>query len=481
MQKKLYIPIMIILIGLFRFAGAQTDTSFWFGVPNFDPTYADEPIRLVLCPTVGGTKVVIDVPANPSFVPITINLVANECEVVDLSTFKGILEADPANSILDRGIRILADNNISAYFELANLNEESSDYFTCKGRVALGTEYIIPGQNLWQVDQSVGSDVHHGFVIVATENSTTVQITPKVNLVGHPAGLPFTVTLNAGQVWSGVSTSAGANGSPVGTMITSNREIAVTNYTDAGSNPALGTCQDLMGDQLLPTTSIDLEYILVKGSLGTPNSRYECQAGSKGGSGKGQSNISPYPDKVFITALFNSTVVTIDGNTNIVVNKGQTQVVNLNDPSMHILASAPIYVYQATGNGCESAASVVPPLRCSGMTNSLIYRNTEEDMYLMLIVPQGGENGFRINGNSALVQSNAFSPVPGTNGKWMAARVLLGNKGANGVQPGKTSVIENIDGEKFRMGLIHGCALNTASFAYFADYYKVVNDPIYHY
>ena len=40
-----------------------------------------------------------------------------------------------------------------------------------------------------------------GFNIVATKDSTAVTITPSHSLIGHSAGVPFTIYLNKGQTY----------------------------------------------------------------------------------------------------------------------------------------------------------------------------------------------------------------------------------------------------------------------------------------
>ncbi|HWM24194.1 MAG TPA: hypothetical protein VNP98_05175 [Chthoniobacterales bacterium] len=68
------------------------------------------------------------------------------------------------------------------------------------------------------------------FVVVATQNGTTVTITPSQNLAsGQPAGVPFNVTLNRGQGWFAFGTTSGAAGDLTASTVQSTLPVSVTN------------------------------------------------------------------------------------------------------------------------------------------------------------------------------------------------------------------------------------------------------------
>src|SRR5690606_25904602 len=104
----------------------------------------------------------------------------------------------------------------------------------------------------------------------ATENATTVWITPRTAVVGHPANITYSITLNAGQTYTveNISQATSTPGNNLGgTIIVSNKPIAVTVSDDSVWNAAGGGCRDLMGDQLVPVDVIGTEYIVNKGNM----------------------------------------------------------------------------------------------------------------------------------------------------------------------------------------------------------------------
>src|SRR5205807_1294310 len=103
---------------------------------------------------------------------------------------------------------------------------------------------------------------YNAFDIVATQNGTVVTITPAQNVVGHAAGVPYTVSLNKGQTYSATATSTLAANHLVGSRVTSNLPIAITEKDDLLGFTSLGVYgADLIGDQIVPTNICGTEYI----------------------------------------------------------------------------------------------------------------------------------------------------------------------------------------------------------------------------
>jgi hypothetical protein len=81
--SRLLMPLfkryMLALIGivLFNSIQAQSDREFWFAAPEVTSQHSDNPIFLRFTTYSKDAIITIDQPANPSFAPITINLVAN--------------------------------------------------------------------------------------------------------------------------------------------------------------------------------------------------------------------------------------------------------------------------------------------------------------------------------------------------------------------------------------------------------------------
>jgi hypothetical protein len=172
-------------------------------------------------------------------------------------------------SILNRGFFITSTTPITAYYEVIGQVPNNPKIFSLKGKNALGNVFYTPFQNLAENGTGITPTPFAAFDIVATENNTEVTITPTQALVGRPANVPFTITLNRGQTYSGQSTSQTANLRPTGTKIVSNKPIAVTIKDDlVNGGPLYGNfCRDLLGDQLVPVNKLGTRYVVHKGFL----------------------------------------------------------------------------------------------------------------------------------------------------------------------------------------------------------------------
>ncbi len=165
---------------------AQTSTEFWFAPPEVtsghstggDPTY----VRLA-----AGSEpaiVTIEMPANPTAFnggsPITISIPANSAHTENLTAWLSILETQPANQVLNTGLKISATADITAIYEVST--PQNPDIWALKGANGLGTEFYTPFQNVWK-NGSYTPTPYTSFDIVATEDNTTVLIYPTSKLL----------------------------------------------------------------------------------------------------------------------------------------------------------------------------------------------------------------------------------------------------------------------------------------------------------
>ena len=98
---------------------------------------------------------------------------------------------------LNKGILVTAVDEVAVY----GLNQltASTDGYTALPVDAIGRNYVVLGY---------GNTVHLGgeggtnLTIVGTADNTTINITPAVAVGAHPASVPFTITLNAGQAYT---------------------------------------------------------------------------------------------------------------------------------------------------------------------------------------------------------------------------------------------------------------------------------------
>jgi len=450
MRIKIFrlIPVSLSLIISFMLqcgATAQTDTRFWFVAPEVSRNGAqrfDEPIYFRISNYSQPAIVTLSMPANPTFVPVVQTIAANGSATIDVSAWLETLENKPANTILNKGILINSTQPVTVYYEVAstycNCNPE---IFALKGRNALGTSFLIPGQTHFNNSGGYTPVPYNTIDLVASQNNTTVTITPSNAIVGHAAGVPFQLTLDEGETWSGVAVDQQASNHLHGTEIGADKPIAVT-VTDDLLHGITG-CADLTGDQIIPETLAGDEYIAVQGFL------------TNGG------------ERLFILGLTNNTSLSFDGGlTTATINRKDVYNYQIVNPSTHLITTEPVLVFQTTGFGCELGSAMIPAIGCTGSTSVTFTRTTAQQLGLIIFTRQGDESGFTLNGNNSLIAASAFSAVPGTGGQWVAARITLS---LAQVPMGTTCLVNNSLG-LFHMGVIIGDYGGGCSYGFFSGF-----------
>ncbi len=458
----------------------QVDTLFWFAAPELTkgdfltrvppaPQTMDRPIHLRITAASQPATVTVTQPAGSGagyMPPQTINVAAGGTTTLDLTPWIDFLENKPPNQVLNYGLKISSTAPISAYYEIVSAQCLCAPtIFVLKGQNALGTDFWIPSQN-WMENgypaantppsHIVTPAAFSSFDIVATENNTTVTITPSSDIVGHPAGTTFTIVLNVGQTYSATATSYLAAAHLQGSRVTSDKPIAITYKDDLLRDNSqtifpIG-CGDPGGDQIVPTPMLGTEYIAIKGVLDAPG------------------------DQLFITATQNGTVIRQDGVVVTTLNAGQTLQIampGLAGTPTFIQSSQPVTVLQLTGYGCEMDVAIVPKNNCeSGSTDISFVRAVAQPLYLHLTVAAGSQGDFLVNGNAGVINAANFVPVPGTGSQWYAARVLLS---PTQFPVGTVIRVQNTSG-KFHMGVLNGQNQTGAGgmrFGYFSNFGQI--------
>ncbi len=366
---------------------------------------------------------------------------------VDLTPWIDILETKPPNTVLNYGLRLRSTAPVSLYYEVVSLQCQCSpEIYVPKGQNALGTAFHVPMQDIMTNDPVYDPLPFSSFDIVATTNTTTVTIVPTQALVGHSAGIPFNIVLNAGQCYSARALGASPGEHPGGSLITSDQPIAVTMKDDLMVG-VYGTCRDPGGDQLVPDALAGMEYIAVKGFLDTPG------------------------DRIMVLGLQNGTSISINGAPTAIVNAGQTwgNYFPAGTESMYINASAPVHVLQLTGFGCEVGMDVLPPILCTGSNSVSFTRSSAESLFITVLTRDGSQDDFLYNGAPVVINAADFAPVPGTGGDWVAARLELSLAQA---PLNVTSSVTNTNG-LFHLGYINGGVISGCRFGFFSNYGSV--------
>ncbi len=428
---KNVIPLLCILLlccAFPRILFSQADTEFWFAAPDVDRDHGDTPIRLGLAATSEVAEVIISIPANPNFEPIIDTLSPNETKIIGLTSFLNELENQPPNTVLNKGLYITATTPIIAYYHAATPHNQ--DIYTLKGRQALGEEFYLPSQFTFR-------NVHgNSFCdIVATQDQTSISITPSKRIAGRSNRESFTVTLNRGETFT-VRASGRTPGSQLaGTYIQSDKPIAVTKSDDSIVNEA-GTGWDLCGDQIVPIQNLGTEYVAVR-----MNARTES---------------------LYITATENNTEIIPDGNParSRTLDAGQSMEYRIRNATASIRSDHPVYVWHLSGGGNEPAGALIPPIGCSGMTRANFIRPTTFNFSLLLLTEKGNEDAFKLNGTD--ISPGLFRTATGA-GDWVAARI-----NNNQVSLESFNTLTNAKG-LFQFGIIMDAGPG-AAYGYFSNY-----------
>lgn len=454
-MKKIILALFIIIMAT-GVSEAQIDTEFWFGAP--DATMGtpneianpngrrDKPIRLVISTLDQPSTVRILQPANLSFTPIQITIPANQTQQIDLTLFLDIIETRPANEVLNSGILVRASTPITAYYEIESVN--NTDIFTLKGRNANGKQFYTPFQSSYENATNLTGALYipqprSGFIVVATTDSTTVNITPSIDMLGHPGGETYSIFLMRGQTYYGESTGPLANEHAFGTYIESDKDIAVTVKDDMIDRDISNTSgADIAGDQMIALEQTGNEHIIIRGTV-------EFNG-----------------DRAYILATEDNTTITIGEEAPVIIDQGEQVTYEFTDESAYILSDKNVFVWHISGNGSQLAGAAVPPLNCTGSNQVGFFRIAGNFFALNITIRSGSEDSFILNGDPTLVPASAFSPVPGSNDEYVFARIDLTSE----IPEDTPLLLTNFSDELFHLGVTSATGSNGCNYGYFTNF-----------
>ena len=329
----------------------------------------------------------------------------------DIPWDEAYMELEEHGQILNKGLRITADDTISVY--CANIAEVSFDASYILPTPALGNDYIIQ-----TYDQSSTSNAFYGnfytsaFLIVATEDGeTTVDITPTVNtLDGHTANNEYSITLRKGETYQ-VRSHNNYSGSRdlSGTRVTARdcKKIAVFNGNNLTMVPSGGNDSDCIFEQAMPLAAWGRKFV-VTASLGR------------------QLN-----DIVKITSAYDNNEIFRNGEVLASLNAGESTTFELrqSNKSCFIEASqsCAVYLYNHSkdddswydeGTGAPSMVWIAPiEQRINEITFSTFNYESEhdthiDDHYVNIIVNTDDIQNVYLD--NELLPSSEFEPVNGT-------------------------------------------------------------------
>jgi uncharacterized protein (TIGR02145 family) len=470
--KHLYFFGLILCLPLVGFS--QSDYEFWFTVPPVTHQFVppspilyqnlNHPIRLYFTTAEGPAIVTISQPANPSFTPIVVIVNNPTAMGVDLTNFIDNVETKPADSVLNWGLHITSNKRITAFYEVQS--PHNAETWPLLGRNALGYEFIIPSQQHYSNYEYSSPPALNTFEVVATEDSTTVKILPKVGIVGHAAHDTAIILLNRGQCWNGSAMSGDSTAHLAGSFVFSDKPVAVTVSDDAIHVPAVSNnSEDIAGAQLIPRHLSGKEFVIT-------------------GAGDGLG----YLNKIYIYAYENSTSIIFNDSIRIIsrtINRGDSMEIDMISFNglgglCHIQSNKPILVYHYIFSDAvypfgfsspQPASAIVPPITCGGSKRVVFTetppRGKEPECDLWIITKKSDLSGLKVMPPIFVFDTNNYNVVPGTFG------TLVETGAGSGWPIGTTYVITNSKG-RFQFSESTDCqATDTADYgklAYFSDY-----------
>lgn len=293
---------------------------FWYGYMH-NSASSNHELRLFITSQVPTTGVV-DIPLqgwSTSF-----SVVPNVTTTVIVPTSAG--EAIQSDIIESKGIHVTTADSVSLF--AINFATYSADASKILPKQSLGTDYLVSAY------QGLSSQSRSELLIVATEDNTQIQITPSVTTQGnHPAGVPFLLNIDAGEVYQLRSMVGSAD--LTGTRIVSTaqsgdcRPFAVFAGAQCANVPSGCMTCDHLFDQLFPVKTWGTEYY-----------------------------VAPYQTTGTFTyrviARDNGTLVSLNGAAPIPMTSGQVLEFNNVSSDVQVVGNKPIQVVQfMQGDNCS--------------------------------------------------------------------------------------------------------------------------------
>ncbi|MEY4823897.1 MAG: hypothetical protein RLZZ75_810, partial [Bacteroidota bacterium] len=437
-KYKLFFIFICLLSGtVYAQDYSNKGTDFWLGY-GYHVNMAGNPAgggtqdMILYLTSDKDAKVTVEIPAVGY--SVTYNITANQTTLSNPLPKTGAQDARiNTTGLLKRGIHITSDVPIVAYAHIYNASVSGATLLFPTN--TLGKEYY--SVNYTQLSNANSSNSF--FFVVATEDNTTIEITPSAdNLNGLAPGVATTIpiTLNQGDVYSVFGTVTGTRGtdltgSKVRSISTAGsvgcKKIAVfsgSGKISIGGN-GNGSADNLIA-QSLPAVAWGKKYLTAP-TGSQPNNYYRVCISNPSTVVKLNGTIIPSSRLIngFYYEFFNGNYNGINATTNPAI------------PNV-IESDLPITVAQyITTQGVDGNSNAVP-----GGDPEMIYLSPVEQTinkvtlysanrfnilqsYINVVLKKGGENSFTLDGVS---QTANFLTHPGdANYKYAILKVNAGN------------------------------------------------------
>jgi PKD repeat protein len=233
---------------------------FWFGFMQNRTIYPEHYLEITVTSRIGAEITVTYGPGETLINKYTVGPNSSIPIPIDFN----MLESKGSETIESKGIHLVSTNPVNVY--ALNYRKQSSDVAVIYPTEALGTEYFAM---CYSPRYTSGSESNSEFLVVASEDNTTVKITPsRVTDQGKMANLPFTVILNKGQSYQVQAGNTDPSGLEdlTGSYVTADKPIAFFSGAKAVTIPVtgfVGASYDHLFEQMPPTNTWGKEFYVV--------------------------------------------------------------------------------------------------------------------------------------------------------------------------------------------------------------------------
>ena len=236
--------VMVLLLGLARLfpafgAGAgNLGTDFWLTFPN---SVLNSPFQLqLLISSSVNTSGNVQVPGIGFSSPFTVPSGGTVSIPLSANCFPTV-----SDGVTQLGIHVTSLDPVAVTG--FNYEPQATDAYLALPAASEDTGYIV-----LTYTADLGGSFPSEFAVCASQNATSVTITPSVTVGVRPAGVPYTVNLNQGDVYQLATGAAGQDLS--GTLIASNFPIGVWGGSYCADVPGGYTYCNYLVEQLWPTS-----------------------------------------------------------------------------------------------------------------------------------------------------------------------------------------------------------------------------------
>jgi len=441
-MKKLILMTFFILSAGLIFAQSTKGKEFWFGyISNLVSVAPD--IYISAEQDVNGTIGIPGLGWNQNF---NVNAGTTQSFTLPIGVVPAYNEG-----LHNLAVHVTSCDSITVY--AVNPGSASSDATVVYPQTSLGIDYSVLNMT------GNPGDWGDAAIIVATEDNTDIEITPSVNTDGgQPAGVPFTITLDQGELYQ-LTHNSGASDLTGTKVVGVNNNDCLPFAVFSGSQCInIGGCTacDHLYEQLLPDANLGMTYAAI------PHA---------------QKNLTHYR----VLATQNNTDVFVDGVQVANLNAGQFYQFSNNTFSL-ITASQPVSAMQyAQGVSCGGPGDpfevLLYPVEQSleNITFNALQTPLVNDYWVNILVETANVANVTLDGANI---SGNFTPFP-SNAAYSYARINIGAGDHTLTSPG--GALANVYGwgnaESF--GYCAGASLKNLTNDFDIDESPTcINDPI---